>query len=74
MCFNELVEQHLLGVVAFVGDVTNGILAMQQQADRASLRCPSCLSGIGEEARTVLECIDPPPFPNPEADDHFFIS
>jgi hypothetical protein len=30
-----LVEQCLLGSVAFVGDVTNGILAIRQHADRA---------------------------------------
>jgi len=36
VCFNELVEQRLLGLVTIVGGVTNGILAMQQHADRAA--------------------------------------
>jgi len=38
VCFNELVEKCLLGSVAFVVGVTNGILALRQHADRASLR------------------------------------
>jgi hypothetical protein len=48
VCFNELVEKCLLGSVAFVVGVTNGILALRQHADRASLRCPSCLSSIDQ--------------------------
>ncbi len=42
--FNNLVEQCLLGSVSLVVGVTNSILAMQQHADHASLRCRSCLS------------------------------
>ena len=36
--FYELVEPCLLGPMAFISGAGNGILAMQQHADRASLR------------------------------------
>ena len=36
VCFNELIEQCLLGPVSLIFGVTNGILAIRQHADRAA--------------------------------------
>ncbi|MCZ6831989.1 MAG: hypothetical protein O7F73_20860, partial [Gammaproteobacteria bacterium] len=47
--FDELGEQRLFGSVALVSNVTKGFLALQQHADRASLRwCQTCPCCIGE--------------------------
>jgi hypothetical protein len=47
--FDELIEQRLFGSVALVSNNAQGILSLQQHADRASVRwCPSCLCSIGE--------------------------
>jgi hypothetical protein len=47
VCFDNLVEQCLLGAVTFIDNATDSILAIRQHADRASLRCRSCLLSIG---------------------------
>jgi hypothetical protein len=40
--FNDLVEQRLFGAVTFINNTTDGMLAIRQHADCASLRCPCC--------------------------------
>ena len=49
MLFDEFIKQRLFGTVALVSNITRGILALQQHADRASVRWyRSCLCSIGE--------------------------
>ena len=59
--FDDLVEQRLLGAVTFIANATDGILAIRQHADRASVRCPSCLCSIDEGWNTEFDVIRLPP-------------